>query len=69
MGWSDRWSCRVSEFSFPNVRESQTNRHPNSVSALELLYLYKSDWESAVAEAERRLKSEDISGEFKTSRI
>ncbi|KAK3940412.1 mate-domain-containing protein [Diplogelasinospora grovesii] len=31
------------------------------VSALELLYLYNADWESAVAAAEARMKSEDAS--------
>ncbi|KAK4639985.1 hypothetical protein QC761_700100 [Podospora bellae-mahoneyi] len=37
------------------------------VSALELLYLYNADWESAVAQAEERMKSEDVSNEAKLS--
>lgn len=31
-----------------------------SVSALELLYLYSSDWESAVAQAAERMRSEEV---------
>jgi len=35
------------------------------VSALELVYLYHADWESAVAQAEARMKSEDVTAESK----
>ncbi|KAK3988934.1 putative transporter [Cladorrhinum sp. PSN332] len=35
------------------------------VSALELVYLYHADWESAVAQAEARMKSEDVASEAK----
>jgi len=37
------------------------------VSALELLYLYNADWERAVAQAEARMRSEDINAEPKFS--
>lgn len=37
------------------------------VSALELVYLYNADWESAVAQAEARMRSEDITAESKLS--
>lgn len=40
----------------------------SSVSALELLYLYNADWEIAVAQAESRMRSEDINGELKPAR-
>ncbi|GAB1313711.1 hypothetical protein MFIFM68171_03921 [Madurella fahalii] len=35
------------------------------VTGLELTYLYNSDWESAVAQAEARLRSEDVAAEAK----
>ncbi|KAK4183882.1 putative transporter [Podospora australis] len=35
------------------------------VSGLEMLYLYNADWESAVAQAEARMKSEDVTAEAK----
>ncbi|KAK4222463.1 putative transporter [Podospora fimiseda] len=39
------------------------------VSALELVYLYNADWESAVAQAEARMKSEDVMSEAKYTTV
>ncbi|KAK4159915.1 putative transporter [Cladorrhinum sp. PSN259] len=39
------------------------------VSALELVYLFNSDWESAVAQAEARMKSEDVTSEAKFASV
>lgn len=39
------------------------------VSAIELIYLYHSDWESAVAQAEARMRSESVFGERKHSHV
>ncbi|KAL2127463.1 hypothetical protein VTI74DRAFT_10689 [Chaetomium olivicolor] len=38
------------------------------VSVIELVYLYKTDWEVAAAQAAERLKSEDVAVEVKLRR-
>jgi hypothetical protein len=56
LGWFDSRSCCVSLFGTHVYRLVLTEC--NSVSSLEAIYLYFTDWEAAVAQAEARMRTE-----------
>lgn len=72
MGWVDVGLSGVSPFYHIHSRSPLQINHTEQyrrVSALELVYLYNSDWEHAVAQAEARMRSESVFAERKTSHV